>query len=104
MENIVIPLIAATMEFNKQNIIIKLWWIKNVKIIIGIIFCKVIKINTNIHSIPSTIEIIQKWNGNIPNFIKIETNMKIKRVSFIFSILKDKDIKKILEEILWIKK
>jgi hypothetical protein len=56
--------------------------------------------NAKFHSSPSIIEIIQKWNGNIPSFIKIA--MKIRKVVSLFIILKFKEVEImiILEEIL----
>lgn len=71
MENIVIPLIAATVDLIKQNKIMIFWCINIIRTEIGIIFWIVIMIKAVSHSSPSITEIIQKWNGNIPNFKKI---------------------------------
>lgn len=104
IENIVIPLKAAINEFNKQNRIIIFFWIICIKIIIGIIFWIVIKINAVSHIIPSMVAIIQKWNGNIPNFINIDKNKIRDFIVFIFSKFKEIARSINLEEIPWIKK
>lgn len=104
VENIEIPLIAEISEFIRQNKMIIFCWITNIKIMIGINFCNVIKINAIFHLIPSITEIIQKWNGNIPNFIKIDKNIIIYIILLKFLELNEIDNKIILDEILWIRK
>lgn len=46
------------------------------------------------------IEIIQKWKGNIPNFIKIAKIIIVVIILFRFSKFMEKEMRKILEEIL----
>lgn len=103
-ENIVIPLIAAIREFIKQKIINISLWINNIKILIGIIFWIVININAVVHLIPSIAEIIQKWNGNIPSFIKIAVINIVKEIFSSIVECIENEIIIILEEILWIRK
>lgn len=104
MENIVIPLTDTINEFNKQNIMIIFWWIKIINTEIGIIFWIVIIKNVRFHWVPSIIEIIQKWNGNIPSFIKIAKKIRIINILFNDFELTEIVIMIILDEILWIKK
>lgn len=104
MENIVIPLIATIEEFNKQNKMIIFWWTNIIIMEIGIIFWIVIIKNAKFQFIPSITEITQKWNGNIPIFIKIAKKIKRINILFIYFEFKEIEIIIILEEILWIKK
>lgn len=103
-ENIVIPLVAEMKEFIKQKVINISLWIKIIKILIGIIFWIVISKNANLHLIPSIDEIIQKWNGNIPSFIKIAIISIITQILFNMCEWKENETMIILDEILWIKK